>query len=309
MNKAMPETAPGSGTKAAAQSAVLAMIGAVLCWGTGPVMSKTALNFAGPIFLLVIQLAASLIFLFTAIVVTKNGRHLNRDVIKPALTGILEPGLGYGLGNIGLMTTTVSALTLLGPSEAVFTCALGFLLFKKRPNRVTLLSIVSISVGVALIVAPSLSGRRDVGSFVGNMYVLGGDFAAALYITLSSKLVETKSPLVLAFAQEVVGLAMAIAWLGFSLMAGTEALPTVHLTLEQIAYGALSGVIEFGPPMWLFLIALRRLPANVVAVMMSLIPVVAVCEAHVFLGEAMAPVQIVGGAMILGTMLVIRRGE
>ncbi len=220
MNKAMPETAPGSGTKAAAQSAVLAMIGAVLCWGTGPVMSKTALNFAGPIFLLVIQLAASLIFLFTAIVVTKNGRHLNRDVIKPALTGILEPGLGYGLGNIGLMTTTVSALTLLGPSEAVFTCALGFLLFKKRPNRVTLLSIVSISVGVALIVAPSLSGRRDVGSFVGNMYVLGGDFAAALYITLSSKLVETKSPLVLAFAQEVVGLAMAIAWLGFSLMAG-----------------------------------------------------------------------------------------
>ncbi len=83
----------------------------------------------------------------------------------------------------------------------------------------------------------------------------------------------------------------------------------MHLTLEQIAYGALSGVIEFGPPMWLFLIALRRLPANVVAVMMSLIPVVAVCEAHVFLGEAMAPVQIVGGAMILGTMLVIRRGE
>jgi drug/metabolite transporter (DMT)-like permease len=42
---------------------------------------------------------------------------------------------------------------------------------------------------------------------------------------------------------------------------------------------------------------------------MSLVPVVAICEAHLFLGEIMAPVQILGGAIILATMVVIKRGE
>ena len=309
MNQSTLEAAPAAPTRTAAQTSILAMIGAVLCWGTGPVMSKSALNFSGPLFLLVIQLAASLVFLFIALIVTKKLGRLNRAVLKPALTGILEPGLGYGLGNIGLVTTTVSAATLLGPSEAIFTCVLGFVFFKKRPNLITLISIVSIAVGVALIVAPSLSGRREVGSFVGNMFVLSGDVAAALYITLSSKLLETQDPLVLAFSQQVAGLVMVMAWLGMSMLAGTETPLLLHLTLSQIAYAALSGVIEFGPPMWLFLIALRALPANVVAIMMSLVPVVAIVEARIFLGEAMAPVQVIGGAMIVLTMLVIRRGE
>jgi drug/metabolite transporter (DMT)-like permease len=291
------------------QVSLLAMIGAVLCWGTGPVMSKSALSFSGPISLLLIQLAASLVFLLLAIVIRGAMGDLKPSLLTPALTGILEPGLGYGLGNIGLATTTVSAATLLGPSEAAFTCLLGFIFFRRQPNLITLLSIAAISVGVALIVAPSLSSGHEVGSFVGNMFVLSGDVAAAVYITLCSKLMETKEPLVLAFAQILVAFTMTLLWWILRLIAGTETLHLLQVTPARAAYAAVSGVTEFGPPTWLFLVALRGLRANVVAVMMSLVPVLAICEAHLFLGEIMAPVQILGGAIILATMVVIKRGE
>ena len=307
----MDSTSPASKWSAITSSRVslMAMAGAVLCWGTGPVMSKSALSFSGPIFLLLIQLGAGLMFLLLAVVIRGVTGGLKLSLLTPALTGILEPCLGYGLGNIGLATTTVSAATLLGPSEAAFTCLLGFIFFRHRPNRVTLLSIAAITIGVVLIVAPSWSLGRQAESFVGNMFVLSGDIAAAIYITLCSKLVETEEPLVLACVQLFVAFLTTLLWWILTLIVGTESLHLLQVTPARAAYAALSGVIEFGPPTWLFLVALRGLRANVVAVMMSLVPVAAICEAHVFLGEIMAPIQVLGGAIILATMVVIRRGE
>jgi len=121
-----PRTAVSSGT-------VFAVL-AALSWGMATVMSKGALEGFAPIFLLVLQLAASVVCLW-ALVYTKKtpARPIAfRTVARFASLGLLEPGLAYLLDLIGLEHTQASTATLILSTESVMIIALSALLFGER---------------------------------------------------------------------------------------------------------------------------------------------------------------------------------
>jgi probable blue pigment (indigoidine) exporter len=68
-----------------------------------------------------------------------------------------------------------------------------------------------------------------------------------------------------------------------------------------------SGVLYYGLAYWLYLSALRDVPASVAAVSFYLIPIFGVAGAFLFLGERLEPSQWVGVAVVLAAILVILR--
>jgi drug/metabolite transporter (DMT)-like permease len=269
-------------------------------------MSKWALSSSGPLFLLVVQLAASVMFLVTAALITRKKIKLDKSSAVASFTGVFEPTLGYGLGNIGLAMTTASVATLISASEAPLVCVLMYIIFGVRPNAFTAVALAGIAAGVFLIVQPSLLDESRGHPLMGNIFVLAGALAAAFYVTLSSRLVNVTEPLPLLISQQIMGLLLALLWLAAAIVVGWEEVPR-RASIEQIAFAAASGVVEFGPPFWLFLVAMKGLSANAVSVLIALVPVVAVVEAHLYLGEHMVAVQWIGSALVIAATVIAKR--
>lgn len=109
---------------------------AALCRGTATVMSKSALTAFAPIFLLMVQLLASVVCLWVLVFVRRARvqRVLFGTMVKFAALGLLEPGLTYLLALLGLEHTTASTASLIGSSEAMMILAFSTLLFAERPT-------------------------------------------------------------------------------------------------------------------------------------------------------------------------------
>src|SRR5260221_3538095 len=81
---------------------LIAAIRASACWGLGTVISKEALGFVPPLTLFAVQLTASIVFLSMAIVFRPQRFQWSLGGIVGGATGLLEPGMAYMLGMIGL---------------------------------------------------------------------------------------------------------------------------------------------------------------------------------------------------------------
>ena len=79
------------------------------------------------------------------------------------------------------------------------------------------------------------------------------------------------------------------------------------LRLDLVLLGAAVAVMSSTIPYTLELIALRRLPAAVFAILMSLAPATAALAGFVFLGQHMTPLEVVGiGLVIAASMGAVR---
>jgi len=97
---------------------------AAVCWGTGTVISKAALDEVPPLTLLPIQLGASLLIL--AALMRRRGIAF-RSGGSPLLgrLGLLNPGLAYALSLLGLTAITASLSVLLWAFEPLMIMALA----------------------------------------------------------------------------------------------------------------------------------------------------------------------------------------
>ena len=99
---------------------VILIIAATACWGGGTVLSKQVLERGvAPLTLLVIELAASCLLLLGSMIVLRTAWVRGPALGKLAMLGILNPGLAYALGLLGLATVSASMAVLLWGTEPV----------------------------------------------------------------------------------------------------------------------------------------------------------------------------------------------
>jgi drug/metabolite transporter (DMT)-like permease len=67
-----------------------------------------------------------------------------------------------------------------------------------------------------------------------------------------------------------------------------------------------AGILAAGVPSFLFLTAIRRIGGTRTGILMLWEPVVGVLLAGLLLGERLVPVQVVGGALVLGAALILQ---
>lgn len=282
--------------------AMLAMTGSAACWGLSTVATKSVLEAVPPFTLLAIQLSASVAALWTAMLLSRA--RMDRAALRGGLTGVLEPGLAYGVGVPGLALTGAASAAVIGAAEPVFAALASFLLFRERTSARLAAALAAGAGGVVMVTwaGAEAGGARRL---AGDLLVLAGVAFAALYVVLSARSVARAAPLPLAAAQQSVGLVVALGLLAGAFALGAER--PAALSPALLAEAAATGVTQYALAFWLYLSALRSLPVALAAQFLTLIPVFGVAGAALLLGETVGPVQAAGAAVVVAALFAAAR--
>lgn len=234
-----------------------------------------------------------------------------------------------GLGGHGRASLAVAALAGFVLNVSMFTAfglvpiALALMLFYTYPAGV---AVVDVALGHEHV-TPARVAALGL-SMVGVVLVLAGGLGAAVG--------ETIRPLgivlgLTASASQVVfvtvsrrGYRAVPADAATAVILGSSAIGSVALAVV-VGQGAafvvplhaaapwpliaLAGVAAAGISSLLFLTAIRRIGGTRTGILMLLEPVVGVALAGLLLGEALTPVQAIGGVLVLAGALVLQRGS
>jgi drug/metabolite transporter (DMT)-like permease len=280
----------------------LLMVGSAAAWGMGTVMSKHSLDLLPPLPLLALQLAASIAVLWLLTLLRYPRAIRSWRDLRAGWTGILEPGLAYALGISGLALTSASSASLIFVTEPIFIIVISVLFLREKVRPVVWGTVALVIMGTLLVSGEDAGGGAQ--SIGGDMLLLLSTASAALYVIFSRRSVETMPPLPLAALQQSAGLGVALALLvvGFG---GTGGFSPVNVSAETWGWAMLTGVVQYALAFFLYLSALRDIPASQAALFLTLIPVFGIGGAAVFLGETMSAMQFGGAGLIIGALLLL----
>jgi drug/metabolite transporter (DMT)-like permease len=286
-------------------NAALSMILAAACWGLATVMSKGVLEHVAPLTLLVVQLTTSISFLWGTILVQQRRYQIDGQLLRLGLIGLLNPGLAYTLGLLGLALSTASMATLLWAIEPVLILMLAGLMLGERLTRPLVGSSALALVGVALVAGISPTAGTG-SSTVGNLLILLGVLCCALYVVLTRRMIGNHDPLVLVALQQTFALGGAlliwpVGWWRGELVGLQSVAPSMW------AWAILSGITYYALAFWFYIRGLKQMPASIAALYLNLIPIFGVAGAYIFLGERLGIMQWFGALLILVAVAVVVR--
>ena len=280
---------------------LVALVLAAVCWGLGTVVSKVAVGEFAPLTLLAIQLASSLVVLLLLM----RQRGIAQLRVEPPLLGrlgLLNPGAAYALGLLGLVSITASVSVLLWALEPVMIMLLAAVVLRERITvGLTLLSLAAMA-GIALVVydPASISGH-----LVGVALALAGVACCAAYTVITRRFIpEARETSAVVLTQQAYAFALAVVLLVVVAALGASVVPTA-ITPIGLGSAVVSGVLYYAGAYWLYLGALRRVPASLAASSFYLIPIVGVTAGAILLGEHLGPTQWIGAAVVLVSVLAI----
>jgi len=192
--------------------------------------------------------------------------------------------------------TTVSVATLSYYFAPVIVTALCPILFREKLTKKQIVCFVMSTIGLVLITVTGdmTGGGKDL---IGIAFGLG---AAALYasVVLLNKFIKNVAGIhrtFLQFLAAIIVLAPYVALSGGVSLGGMNATGWVCLLVV--------GLVHSGVAYCLYFSSLADLPGQKAAILSYIDPLVAVLISVTVLGEAMAPLQIAGGGLILGFTL------
>lgn len=231
-------------------------------------------------------------------------RPPGRDTIALAVLGAVGFGCYQILWPVALQSIPAGDSALLIATAPVLTALLAVAVGEDALNPVKLIGAVVSLLGVAIVIGAG-QGVSLTASLVGDLLTVAAAACWAIYSVFGATVLRRHSPLV------------ATTW---AIVAGTVVMAPVGI--GQLATGDVSG---FGLPILLAigyagLLAaglsnvvvfhgLKLLGPTRVTAFQALVPAFAVVLAAIFLGEAIRPVQVVGGAVILAGVALVRRGS
>lgn len=284
-------------------SADLSLVAACAFWAAGTIVSKALLTSVPPVLFLIVQLAPSAMLLCAITFLWRLRLPRGRGLVAVLLLGALNPGLSYTFSMLGLVTTPASVATLLWAAEPIMIIALAAAFLGERLSPMLLALAMAAAMGV--IFASGVVNALEA-STTGIVLILLGVACCAVYTVLSRMIVETYDALAIVALQQAAGLAWALAIWPFELNT-SPFLAVASLGLAEISGGIVSGLMYYAAAFWLYLNALRQMPASRAGLFFNLIPVFGIVLAAIFLGERLSALQWFGALLILASVTAIQR--
>ncbi|HEY5101960.1 MAG TPA: DMT family transporter [Steroidobacteraceae bacterium] len=195
-----------------------------------------------------------------------------------------------------LLLTPVTISTLEANLAAVFVVLFTWLLWRRRPRPLFMLALAITFIGVLLIVSPKLG--QGHGALLGDLLGLGTAAFYAGYMIVIARIGTTYGTGALMLRTTLIFTVLLA-----PLMIGQKILPhTAHGWVLLIGLAVIAQVVGQG----LIAYALARLRATFSSLGLSVQPLSAAFYAAWLLGERLAPVQIAGGAIVLGAIVLAR---
>lgn len=275
----------------------LSLVGAAVGWGSATTATKFALDGFGPVTMLVVKLAAATAVLW-AVLLLRGARPAPRRW-RLALLGLFEPALAYGGLTVGLTYTSATNASLLGVTESCFVLILAAAFLRERIRSRTLL-------GLALAVAGVLAldgGNLGTGFNLGDLVIVGGSVAAAVYVTLAARVAPTVDAVTMTTYQFTFATALVLPLAVLPWLTGREPLPTQVAGQYWLAAVFVGGVC-FALSFLLYNRAIRDVPAGTAGVILNLVPVIGVLTAVVFLREVLTIWHLAGAVLVVAGIML-----
>ena len=228
-----------------ARTAVAALIAAAGCWGVGTVASKQVVDDVPPLTLLPVQLAASCAFLLVVAHVRREPLTWTPSVRRLAALGVLNPGIAYALGLLGLTTIAASMSVLLWALEPVAILLLAALVLRECiPPALAITVAVAMSGALLVVYQPGATGDA-----VGVTLTVVSIGFCALYTVLTRRLMLDDSSLTVVLAHRGARSAGSRARVRGRPGLGRRARRRPRLGLRRIGYWRLADRRGLGPPL------------------------------------------------------------
>lgn len=275
----------------------LILIAAAVGWGCATTATKYALAGFGPVTMLSIKLAAAAAVLWAVLLV--RGARTPPAKRRLALLGLMEPALAYGGLTVGLTFTTATNASLLGVTESCFVLGLAAVFLRERIRSRSLLGLVLAVAGVL-----ALSGGDFGSGFnAGDLIVVAGSAAAALYVTLAAKVAPTVDAITMTTYQFTYGTLFVVPLALLVWLTGREPVPTDVATRYWLAALFVGGIC-FALSFLLYNRAIRYVPAGMAGLILNMVPVIGVLTAVVFLNEALTVWHITGAVLVVAGIML-----
>jgi drug/metabolite transporter (DMT)-like permease len=275
---------------------VALVIGSACCFGSLGVFGKVAyrLGLTTPQ-LLSYRFATAAVLLWLVVVVARQPLPPRRSLIGLAIMG--------GAGYVGQSASYFSALHFIPVSTTalllytfpVVVTLLARLLFGEALGWTKIVAVGLAFIGTMLVVEAQLKAAPPIGIILG----LASAAIYSGYILYGSRLLPGIPPV---SATATIATTAAIVWSG---VAGATGQLTVNWTLSRFALLAGFAVIGTTIPVLAFILGLRLVGASRAAILSTFEPASSVLLAVLILGESANPIQYLGGAFILASVVVL----
>jgi len=275
---------------------VALVIGSACCFGTLGVFGKLAyrLGLSTPQ-LLTYRFGLAAILLWGAAVLMRQGLPPRGSLIGLAIMG----GAGY-VGQSGsyfnaLHFIPASTNALLLYTFPVVVTLLATVLFHEQLGWMKLAAVGVAFLGTVLVVEAQLRAAAPIGIVLG----LGSAAFYSGYILYGSRLLPGLPPV---SATAIIMTSAAFVWTAYASLNGQLA---VAWTLPRLFLIASFAVVGTTIPVLTFILGLRLVGPSRAAILSTFEPVSTVLLAVIILGESANPIQYVGGALILASVVLL----
>ncbi|MHB8667197.1 MAG: DMT family transporter [Burkholderiales bacterium] len=246
-----------------------------------------------------VALAATPLWLWMRL--TPRAAGAGRLPWKPLIIAGLCFGGDLGAWHVAITYTSVANSTLEANFAPIFVTLGAWLLFRQRVSRLFLVALAVTLGGAVLLIGPNfaLGGRALLGDGLG---VVTAVFYAGYMLAIKSASERASTAVIMAVSTSVA----AVALFPYALATAQVFMPQsaggwlVLIGLALIPHIAGQSLIAYG---------FAHLPASFSSVSLLLQPVLAALYAWVLLGEGMAPLQLLGGLVVLAGIYLARRGS
>jgi drug/metabolite transporter (DMT)-like permease len=295
-------SAPG-GRASDRRLAELAVLAVMVVWAGNFIVVKAAVAQLPPVGFTFLRFSLATVTLLLLLRWREGSIGLpRRDLVAIMALG----GLGFGVYQImwttGLTTVPAGDSALLIAATPVIVALLSVV---ARSDTLTPLKAVGVLVsfvGVAVVVGsgPGLTLGRSI---VGEGITLAAAVCWSAYTAFGAPYVWRYSPLRATTWATVAG-TLVLAPIALVQLASMDRIP---LGLDVVGALLYSGFLAAGVANVIVLNGVKVVGPTRAAALQFLVPPLAVGLAFIFLGEAIRPGQLVGGAIILGGVLITRR--
>lgn len=272
------------------------VIGSAFCFGTLGIFGKLAYRLGlSTAQLLSYRFALAALLLWLAVLVTGQPRVPRRSIVGLVIMG--------GAGYVGQSASYFSALHFIPASTnalllytyPVVVTLLAAILFGERLGWMKLGAVVVAFLGTLLVIDVQLRAAPLIGIVLG----LGSAAFYTGYILYGSRLLPGLPPL---SSTAMIMTSAAVVWSTFALATGQLG---INWTGPRAGLLASFAVVGTAVPILTFILGLRLVGASRAAILSTFEPASTVLLAVLVLGETGSPLQYVGGALILGSVLLL----
>ena len=271
----------------ARRPAVAALTAAGLLWGTTVPLSKLALEWLPPGWLTLVRFTVAAAILLVA------ARSGLRAAFRPAV--LIAGAIGYGgtvlLQNAGITQTSVSHAALLIGTTPVLVAVIAAVWHRSIARPMAWAGFAVSLAGVGLVAGGGGGGA----SLSGDGLVMASLVLSAGVTVAQVRLLRGQDPVAVT-AVQFLGAAIAVAPAA-ALSGGLPAAPgSTGALLATMGLATVGTVLPFT----LFAYGQSRMPAEVAGAFLNIEPLVGAVLGVVTFGDPAGPVQLLGGAAILG---------